>query len=214
MSIEPITKKEKRINQIAQSADANRNYLDAIIKVKALIKGGRPTDYSLGELAFLYDHAAIELMREKRHSNKRVESLLNNAEQIYNQLIEKENNNLFALQGMRRILELRGEYSEALLVGKRIYKILSKTRQTKIMQSVVGNTYWMMGKIKLAEKWFIKDLLLSKNSISAGSNLYMFYHKTGQFEKAKKYKSYVKKAIRDLPTKSKTRKMLQELLIE
>lgn len=190
-------KLKQYFSKIIQEADAKRKYKMALkIFKKRQNKIKNDPEFKI-LLAFLYDHCALlELQQSKVSRDKLLyKQFLNKALNIYRSVLKKDRFNISALKGLKRLYEASGKYEQALKYGKKAFNLIQKYHQKKDL-IVLGNTYYLKGDYKNAEKWFKKEIQVYGKNIATLYNIVSFYNDIGQYGKSLYYTLLLEKKLK------------------
>lgn len=153
--------------------------------------------YNLG---LFYDHYVIFKV-EKMKNEKRRETLkkiyLEKAENLYKEILTKNQNNFFAFHGLSRVYLTKKNYKKAIFYELKAYKLMQNLPKNQRGILSIGNIYLLKKDYKNAEKWFKKELNnLGENDLSANASLMTFYIETKNYKKALPYALKTEKLLK------------------
>lgn len=183
---------KKKLNNAMALADASRNYRKAIgIFNKYSARYNLPADFKY-KYGMLYDHLAIKIIKKGKRG-RYISRYLDKAENLYKEALIKDPGYLLGFRGLARVYEVRKKYKVAIKYALTAYKLWRKLPRNKKGALGIGSFYEVIGDYKNAEKWYKRELKeLGDKDIGAVFNIFMFYKRVGEKDKAN---AYGKKAV-------------------
>jgi lipopolysaccharide biosynthesis regulator YciM len=145
-------------------------------------------------MAMLYDHRAGQVGEKSKFF---FEGYLKKAEDLYCEILKESPSYFHALYGIGRLYSIRNEYKNALKFQIRAYKMMLKTPRKERGALAIGNLYEMMGNLKKAEEWYLREYRdTPKDDFGTALNLFQFYKKQNNFKKALHYGLILEKLVK------------------
>ncbi len=150
------------------------------------------SDNQLYSLGLLYDHLVMFNEYKKNMKREKVKEYLKEAESIYQSILKRNPKSHMALYGIGRVWSIRGNYKKALLYQKRAYRLMQKLPRKEKGALAIGALYEKKCDYKKAEEWYKKEFSNLKNDFGTTLNLFLFYKRRGNYNKAQLYRPKAK----------------------
>ena len=188
-------KVKRYLYKVKSEALANNKYrwgIDIFEKHRRRYAFNNNQLYTLG---LLYDHLVM-FNKNKKIKKKRANEYLRKAESIYQSILKEEPKSLFALYGLGRVWSIKGNPRKALAYQKRAYRLMQKLPRRGKGALAIGVLYEKMGDHKKAEEWYKKEYNNLKNDFGTTLNLFLFYKRMNNYEKAFLYLPKIERLIK------------------
>ncbi len=176
-----------RIYKISGEAIANERYSQAIRIIERYAQKYILSKDCIYRLALLHDHVVMRA-QEKGGKKRTARVHLYRAEELYRKILKEDPRYLHAWYGIGRVFGIRGDYTRALMYGRRAFQLMRKLPKKERGALGIGFLYEQLGDIKNAEAWYQKEYrACPKNDFGTISNLFRFYVRIKNFKKALLY---------------------------
>ncbi len=179
---------KKYLYKIKGAAISNKKYrwgINIIEKYNRLYSLPENEKYGLG---LLYDHLAMKIKKTIKNKKRRrdlINQYLIKAMAIYEEILKENPKYLFALYGIGRIYNIKGDYKKALYYQIKAFQQMLKLPKNKRGALAIGVIYQKIGDYKNAEKWYLKEYkACKKNDFGTTLNLFNFYKTIKKYKKA------------------------------
>jgi tetratricopeptide (TPR) repeat protein len=130
-------------------------------------------------LGLLYDHLAMNAPKTRRTGE-----YLRKAEALYRGVLKRNSKNLFALYGLGRIANIRGDHRKAIGYQLRAYREMRKLPLPRRGALAIGATHELRNDKKRSEQWYKKEYQDMRGDFGTTYNPFSFYRKQGDYRKA------------------------------